>query len=69
MKLSYSHLFRYIVTEDMDNIVQNADLQEWQDIFVVLCTFAKGNEFANLAEQLGQRLEFQACLAKDMESY
>ena len=65
VKLSYSRLFRSIVTEDFDHIVQNS---EWQDIIVVLCTFAKGNEFANLAEQLGQRLEFQALLAKDVKS-
>ena len=47
-----------------------SDLQEWQVIFVVLCTFAKGDAFANLPEhwQLGQRLEFQTCLAKNVES-
>ena len=36
---------------------------EWQRNFSVLCTFAKADEFANLAKQLGQRLEFQASLA------
>ena len=68
MNLPYLRLFQSIVTEDLDDIVQNADLQEWQEIFVVLCTFAKADEFANLAEQLGQRLEFQASLAKNVES-
>ncbi len=68
VNLPYLRLFQSIVTEDLDDIVQNADLQEWQEVFVVLCTFAKGDEFSNLAEQLGQRLEFQASLLKNMES-
>lgn len=62
-ELPYLRLFQSIVTDDLEDIVQNADLQEWQEIFVVLCTFASQNDFANLAEQLGQRLEFQASLA------
>ena len=67
VNLPYLRLFQSIVTEDLDDIVQNADLQEWQEIFVVLCTFAKPDEFANLAEQLGQRLEFQASVTKSSE--
>jgi protein transport protein SEC31 len=62
--LPYLRLFQSIVTNDLADIVQNADLQEWQEIFVVLCTFASQEEFAGLAEQLGARLEFQFALAK-----
>ncbi|KAH8116058.1 WD40 repeat-like protein [Phellopilus nigrolimitatus] len=68
INLPYLRLFQSIVTEDLDDIVQNADLQEWQEIFVVLCTFAKPDEFANLAEQLGQRLEFNASMTKSAEA-
>lgn len=57
--LPYLRLFQSIVSDDLTDVVQNADLNEWQEIFVVLCTFAKPDEFSNLAEQLGQRLEFQ----------
>ncbi|KAF9491062.1 hypothetical protein BDN71DRAFT_1453478 [Pleurotus eryngii] len=57
--LPYLRLFQSIVGNDLSDIVQNADLQEWQEIFVVLCTFASQDEFAGLAEQLGRRLEFQ----------
>ncbi|KAI0747191.1 hypothetical protein C8Q80DRAFT_1179960 [Daedaleopsis nitida] len=60
----YLRLFQSIVTNDLDDIVQNADLQEWQEIFVVLCTFASQEEFSGLAEQLGQRLEFQSNVVK-----
>ena len=37
------------------------------ELFVVLCTFAKGDEFAGLAEQLGQRLEFTGSLRRGAE--
>ncbi len=60
----YLRLFQSIVTNDLDDIVQNADLQEWQEIFVVLCTFATQEEFSGLAEQLGQRLEFHSNVIK-----
>ncbi|KAI0360315.1 WD40 repeat-like protein [Trametes cingulata] len=63
-QLPYLRLFQSIVTNDLDDIVQNADLQEWQEIFVVLCTFASQEEFSGLAEQLGQRLEFQSNIVK-----
>ncbi|KAI5981661.1 hypothetical protein EDC04DRAFT_2848364 [Pisolithus marmoratus] len=56
----YLRLFQSIVTNDLVDVVQNADLSEWAEIFVVLCTFASNDEFGGLAEQLGARLEFQA---------
>lgn len=65
--LPYLRLFQSIVTNDLADIVQNADLQEWQEIFVVLCTFANPEEFPGLAEQLGARLEFQFTVAKNSE--
>ncbi|KAJ4467081.1 hypothetical protein J3R30DRAFT_3718374 [Lentinula aciculospora] len=60
----YLRLFQSIVANDLSDIVQNADLQEWQEIFVVLCTFASKEEFPGLAEQLGRRLEFQYTVSK-----
>ena len=57
--LPYLRLFQSIVSDDLSDVVQNADLSEWQEIFVILCTFAKADEFNGLAEQLGQRLEHQ----------
>ena len=59
MSLPFLRVFQSIVTEDLADIVQNADLSEWKVIFVVLCTFAKDGEFSSLAEQLGQRLYFK----------
>jgi len=62
--LPYLRLFQSIVTNDLSDIAQNADLQEWQEIFVVLCSFAAPDEFASLTEQLGERLEFRSHLLK-----
>ncbi|KAK0477770.1 hypothetical protein IW261DRAFT_1551835 [Armillaria novae-zelandiae] len=63
----YLRLFQSIVTNDLSDIVQNADLQEWQEIFVVICTFASKEEFPILAEQLGRRLEFQFAVSNASE--
>ncbi|TIB81194.1 WD40 repeat-like protein [Wallemia mellicola] len=65
--LPYLRLFQSIVSDDLSDIVQNADLNEWQEIFVVLCTFAKSEEFGQLAEQLGQRLDFQYRVADEAD--
>ena len=62
--LPYLRLFQSIVTNDLSDIVQNADLREWQEIFVILCSFATPDEFTSLTEQLGERLEFQSHLLK-----
>ncbi len=67
-QLPYLRLFQSIVSDDLTDVVQNADLGEWQEIFVVLCTFAKQDEFSNLTEQLGQRLEFQYTLARNSDA-
>ena len=66
--LPYLRLFQSIVSDDLSDVVQNADLSEWQEIFVVLCTFAKADEFNGLAEQLGQRLEHQYRVAATSEA-
>ena len=58
--LPFLRVFQSIVTEDLADIVQNADLGEWKVIFVVLCTFAKPSDFNNLADQLGQRLQYKS---------
>ena len=41
----YLSLFWSIVTTDLDDIVQDADLTEWVEVPVVLCTFANGDGF------------------------
>lgn len=62
--LPYLRLYQSIVGNDLVDVVQNADLREWQEVFVVLCTYATQEEFPILTEQLGMRLEFQGTLIK-----
>ena len=57
MSKPYLRLLQSIVTEDLSDVVYYADLSEWQEIFAVLCTYAKQEDFSVLAERLGQRLE------------
>ncbi|CAG8613268.1 11172_t:CDS:10, partial [Acaulospora morrowiae] len=53
----YLRLLQSVVSGDLSDIVLNADLSEWQEIVVVLCTFARSEEFGGLCNSLGQRLE------------
>lgn len=66
--LPYLRLFQSIISDDLTDVVQNADLRDWQEVFVVLCTFAKSEEYAALVDQLGQRLEYQFAVAKASSS-
>ncbi|KAF9486167.1 hypothetical protein BDN70DRAFT_846626 [Pholiota conissans] len=65
--LPYLRLLQSIVSNDLSDIVQNADLQEWREIFVVICTFATQEEFSTLAEQLGSRLEYQSRVVQESD--
>ncbi|KAF9191753.1 protein transport protein S31 [Haplosporangium sp. Z 767] len=53
----YIRLLQSVVTGDLDDVVRNADLANWQEIVVILCTFARPDEFGKLCESLGNRLE------------
>ncbi|KAJ7294086.1 hypothetical protein C8J57DRAFT_1553850 [Mycena rebaudengoi] len=50
-----------VVNKDLGDVVRNADVGEWREVFVVLCTFAgrEKGEFEGLVEELGARLEGQ----------
>lgn len=64
----FLRLFQSIVANDLLDIVQNADLAEWQVVFVVVCTFANDSDFASLTEQLGERLNFKGRMLENSES-
>ena len=64
----FLRVFQSIVTEDLIDIVQNADLSEWKVAFAVLCTFAKNADFSSLADQLGQRLQFKWQMSSGLDS-
>lgn len=54
---SYLRLLESIIDNDLNTVVANATLDEWTSVIVVLCTFAKPEEFRPLCEALGERLE------------
>lgn len=56
-KPSYMRLSACIADNDLQNVVDNAEVSEWKDIFVFICTYATDDEFAPLCSTLGQRLE------------
>ncbi|KAI8575647.1 hypothetical protein K450DRAFT_260843 [Umbelopsis ramanniana AG] len=56
-KTPYLRLVQGIIHHDLQDIVINASLEDWREVMVILCTFAKVDEFESLCETLGQRLE------------
>jgi protein transport protein SEC31 len=54
---SYLRLLESIVGEDLRAVVDSVSLDEWTSVIVVLCTFAKAEDFRPLCEALGARLE------------
>lgn len=56
-KTPYLRLVQGIINHDLQDIVINASLEDWREVMVILCTFAKVDEFESLCETLGERLE------------
>ena len=67
VNLPYLQLSHSITAENLADIIQNVDLQEWIEIFIILYTFAKDGEFVGLAEQLSQQLRITGSLRRDIE--
>ncbi|CAI6339171.1 unnamed protein product [Periconia digitata] len=54
---NYTRLLASIVGNNLWDVVYNADLKDWKEVMVTLCTFADENDFPDLCEALGDRLE------------
>ncbi|KXX77682.1 Protein transport protein SEC31 [Madurella mycetomatis] len=61
---SYLRLISSIITKNLWDIVYNADLANWKETMVSLCTFAEPSEFPDLCEALGDRI-FETGSRKD----
>ncbi|KAJ2955425.1 hypothetical protein NQZ79_g8575 [Umbelopsis isabellina] len=59
-KTPYLRLVQGVINNDLQDIVNNASLENWREVMVILCTFAKTEEFESLCETLGERLEAQS---------
>ena len=53
---SYLRLLGSVISEDLWDVVHNADLSNWKEALVTLCTFAKPTEFPGFCKGLGDRI-------------
>ena len=56
---NYLRLLAAIVRKNLWDVVHNADLKNWKEVMATLCTYAATDEFPDLCEALGDRIEDQ----------
>ena len=56
---NYLRLLAAVVGKNMWDVVYNADLKNWKEVMASLCTYANADEFPDLCEALGDRLDDQ----------
>ncbi|XXG97684.1 hypothetical protein Hte_003991 [Hypoxylon texense] len=61
---SYLRLLGSVIVKNLWDVVYNADLADWKETMVTLCTFADPTEFPDLCEALGDRI-FESGSRKD----
>lgn len=54
---NYLRILASIVGKNLWDVVHNADLANWKEVMVSICTFADDKDYADLCEALGDRLE------------
>ncbi len=54
---NYVRLLASVVGKNLWDVVYNADLSNWKEVMATLCTFAGEDEFPDLCEGLGDRLD------------
>lgn len=57
---NYLRLLASVAGKNLWDIVYNADLSNWSEVMATLCTYATAEEFPDLCETLGDRLDEQA---------
>ncbi|KAL8728756.1 MAG: hypothetical protein Q9166_005188 [cf. Caloplaca sp. 2 TL-2023] len=57
---NYLRILASVVGKNLWDVVYNADLDNWREIMATLCTYATVEDFSDLCETLGDRLEEQA---------
>ncbi|KAL8781277.1 MAG: hypothetical protein Q9194_000472 [Teloschistes cf. exilis] len=57
---NYLRLLASVVGKNLWDIVYNANLDNWREVMATLCTYATAEEFPDLCEALGDRLDEQA---------
>ncbi len=54
---NYLRLLAAVVGKNLWDVVYNADLTNWKEVMAALCTYAGTDEFPDLCEALGDRLD------------
>lgn len=62
---NYLRLLASVVGKNLWDTVHNADLSNWKEVMATLCTFADSQEFPDLCEALGDRLDEQMRAGND----
>lgn len=62
---NYLRLLASVVGNNLWDIVYNADLASWKEVMATFCTYADENDFSDLCEALGDRLEESEASKKD----
>ena len=57
---NYLRVLASVIGKNMWDVIYNADLANWKEMMVTLCTFASTDEFEDLCEVLGDRLQEQS---------
>lgn len=65
---NYLRLLASVVSKNLWDVVYNADLSGWKEVMTVLCTYAGAEEFSDLCEALGDRLEGETKASGTMTS-
>ncbi|KAL1902198.1 protein transport protein S31 [Ceratocystis pirilliformis] len=55
-KPSYIRLLNSVIAKNLWDVVHNADLDDWKQTMVVLCTYSSPEDFPDLCEALGDRI-------------
>jgi len=55
----YTRLLASVVGKNLWDVVYNADIANWKETMVAICTYADSKEFPDLCEALGDRLDEQ----------
>lgn len=53
---NYLRLLGSVIVKNLWDVVYNADLADWKETMVTLCTYASPDEFSDLCEALGDRI-------------
>ena len=62
---NYVRLLASVVGKNLWDVVHNANIQNWKETMAILCTYADEEEFPDLCEALGDRLEEAGSNRKD----